>query len=212
MAVGIEIHSKATIKGNEAVKYQIRVNVEEATRSALAKEARRLFDIANKRINRLSAAKDVYSPNLKWVNSNGGKFYTKGLDSNQLIKEMQRCVHFLNGNTSTVKTARAYTKALLSDFSKEFGYKLTLSQVDVVYSVLHEVEKGEPATVQIVGYTPLVQYIADEVNKKDNDSIRDEFGNINLEALIKKAQDEAVRLYEANTEEFDDFFTDAFTF
>jgi len=77
----------------------------------LRSATRTLADVANKRINRLEKSDYVAKNALNAAREGGGKFSTKGLNTNQLRGELNRARAFLSLKTSTVRGASKVYKA-----------------------------------------------------------------------------------------------------
>ncbi len=203
---GVKITFKTSIKGGASTKYQLAEDFRKMTRQELAKECRRVFDIANKRIKRLEG-QQILSPALHSVNSSGGKFYVKGLDLKQLSHEYARCVAFLNMETSSVTGAKAYERRI----EAKVGHKLSRDQHSLLFKAYRAIEKASPAGVQAYGSERLVQYLADEITSEDS-AIMAGVGSVDFEAAIEKALQELLAEYEKVMDEFDQSFKDSFSF
>lgn len=86
------------------------------------KEVSRLASLANKRIQRLEAAKLTDSPAYqKWVENGGVKFGVKGKTYNQLQSEMARINRFINAQTSTVRGINRNLKEMAANTGIKYG-------------------------------------------------------------------------------------------
>jgi hypothetical protein len=86
------------------------------------KEVSRLASLANKRIQRLEAAKLTDSPAYqKWVENGGVKFGVKGKTYNQLQSEMARINRFINAQTSTVRGINSNLKEMAANTGIKYG-------------------------------------------------------------------------------------------
>ena len=86
------------------------------------KEVSRLASLANKRIQRLEAAKLTDSPAYqKWVENGGVKFGVKGKTYNQLQSEMARLSRFINAQTSTVRGINSNLKEMAANTGIKYG-------------------------------------------------------------------------------------------
>lgn len=86
------------------------------------KEVSRLASLANKRIQRLEAAKLTDSPAYqKWVENGAVKFGVKGKTYNQLQSEMARLNRFINAQTSTVRGINSYLKEMAANTGIKYG-------------------------------------------------------------------------------------------
>lgn len=200
--IDVKLDVKST-KGNlKPLKYQMRNDIQKMTRDELAKECRRFFDMANKRINRLESSK-LLSPALHSVMKEG-KFYAKGADFNQLQHEYSRCINFLNMSTSTVGGARQHEKyidSLVGD--------LTPSRRSTLFEAYRRLEQVSPAGINHYGSENLIQYLADEIRSEDaNIDIQHD----DLERILEKAMNEVDRMYEIVEEQFNNMFKDPFSF
>lgn len=187
-------------------KYQMAKEFRSFTRKELAKECRRYFDMANKRINRLESA-GVLSPALHAVNNSGGKFYAKGADLKQLQHEYARCINFLNMGTSSVTTARQYERTIAEKLG---GHKLTTSQRSTLFKAFRAIEKSSPAGVQAYGSDRLIQYLADEIDCED-DNILNGAGSQDWDAMIESVIAEVTGEYERVMDNFYNTFKDIFS-
>ena len=105
-----------SIPDKAALKKQIMESLESSPE--LRKEIRRVFHMANRRIENIQRA-GVLSPALLASNKSSegrfSKFSISSLSSWQQIKEEYgRCLAFLNSQTSTVRGCRNYKKAIQS--------------------------------------------------------------------------------------------------
>ena len=79
----------------------------------LKKEARRIFNTANKRAERLQKAEGVYfTPALTGMYETGGRFTQTGKNRNALLREIKRAQTFMEAETSSVKGAKKFYKDL----------------------------------------------------------------------------------------------------
>lgn len=86
------------------------------------KEVSRLASLANKRIQRLEAAKLTDSPAYqKWVENGAVKFGVKGKTYNQLQSEMARLNRFINAQTSTVRGINSNLKEMAANTGIKYG-------------------------------------------------------------------------------------------
>lgn len=86
------------------------------------KEVSRLASLANKRIQRLEAAKLTDSPAYqKWVENGAVKFGVKGKTFNQLQSEMARLNRFINAQTSTVRGINSNLKEMAANTGIKYG-------------------------------------------------------------------------------------------
>ncbi len=185
------------------VKPQLIKDVQNLTRSELAKVCRRYFDMANKRINRLDSS-GLLSPALHSVMKEG-KFYAKGADLHKLQHEFSRCIAFLNMETSTVTGARKYEKHL----ENIMGGKLSSNQKSVLFSAFRRIREVTPAGLMSYGSDRLIQYLADEIRSEDENINAGPF--VDLEALVQKAVDEVMEGYQKMEDNFNAMFNDIFS-
>ena len=201
------IEFKASVsKGKDNFKYQMAKDFRSFSRNELAKECRRYFDMANKRIKRLEQS-EAMSPALHAVIESGGKFYAKGADLRQLQHEYARCVNFLNMSTSTVGGAKRYERNLEAKLG---GHKLTKDQKSLLFRAFRQIEKTSPAGVQAYGSDRLVQYLADEIDNEDA-NIMDGVGSQDWEVMIEKVIKEVSTEYENVMDAFYNQFRDVFS-
>lgn len=86
------------------------------------KEVSRLASLANKRIQRLEAAKLTDSPAYKkWVENGAVKFGVKGKTYNQLQSEMARINRFINAQTSTIRGINSNLKEMAANTGIKYG-------------------------------------------------------------------------------------------
>lgn len=201
----MKIEFKASASKDDRFKYQMAKDFRKFTRQVLAKECRRYFDMANKRINRLESSK-VLSPALHSVMNSGGKFYAKGADLKQLQHEYARCINFLNMNTSTVTNARIHERII----EEKLGKKLSQPQKSLLFKAYRTIEKTSPAGVQAYGSDKLIQYLADEIHSED-DNIMIGVGSQDWVLMIEKAISELNVAYEERMDEFYNSFKDIFS-
>lgn len=202
----VTIEFKASSSKDDRFKYQMAKDFRKFSRQELAKECRRYFDMANKRINRLESSK-VLSPALHAVLNSGGKFYAKGADLKQLQHEYARCINFLNMGTSTVTTARQYERTIAEKLG---GHKLSTDQKSLLFKAFRTIEKTSPAGVQAYGSDRLIQYLADEIDSED-ENIMKGVGSQDWDAMIEKVIADMSVEYEKRMDEFYNSFKDIFS-
>ena len=202
----VTIEFKASASKDDRFKYQMAKDFRKFSRQELAKECRRYFDMANKRINRLESSK-VLSPALHAVLNSGGKFYAKGADLKQLQHEYARCINFLNMGTSTVTTARQYERTIAEKLG---GHKLSTDQKSLLFKAFRTIEKTSPAGVQVYGSDRLIQYLADEIDSED-ENIMKGVGSQDWDAMIEKVIADMSVEYEKRMDEFYNSFKDIFS-
>lgn len=202
----VTIEFKASPSKDDRFKYQMAKDFRKFSRQELAKECRRYFDMANKRINRLESSK-VLSPALHAVLNSGGKFYAKGADLKQLQHEYARCINFLNMGTSTVTTARQYERTIAEKLG---GHKLSTDQKSLLFKAFRTIEKTSPAGVQAYGSDRLIQYLADEIDSED-ENIMKGVGSQDWDAMIEKVIADMSVEYEKRMDEFYNSFKDIFS-
>lgn len=202
----VTIEFKASASKDDRFKYQMAKDFRKFSRQELAKECRRYFDMANKRINRLESSK-VLSPALHAVLKSGGKFYAKGADLKQLQHEYARCINFLNMGTSTVTTARQYERTIAEKLG---GHKLSTDQKSLLFKAFRTIEKTSPAGVQAYGSDRLIQYLADEIDSED-ENIMKGVGSQDWDAMIEKVIADMSVEYEKRMDEFYNSFKDIFS-
>lgn len=186
-------------------KPQLVKNVAEMTRNEIAKECRRLFDMANKRIKRLENS-GLLSPALHAVLKEG-KFYAKGKDLNQLRHEYARVHAFLNMDTSTVGGARKYEKHLVSIMG---GKNLSDAQRSTLFDAFRRIKEVSPAMLMSYGSERLIAYLADEITSEDE--AIENGPNVDFERMVQRAVSEVTRAYDKVEKEFTDMFKDVFSF
>lgn len=82
--------------------------------SAMSKEVRRIVNMANKRISRITADNTVISPALKALQKQGiDKFALRGQTWEQQKETYFRAIEYLNQESSSLGGARKFTKEFL---------------------------------------------------------------------------------------------------
>ncbi len=201
---GLGIHISGSVKSKGTNKYQISKDVANWTRQEIAKECRRIFDTANKRITRLESS-GALSPALHSVLKEG-KFYSRGADLNKLRHEYSRAVAFLNMETSTVGGARKYERHL----TNLMGGKLSDKQRSVLFDAFRRIKEVSPAGLMSYGSERLISYLADEIRSEDE--AIENGSDVDFEAMVKKAMEEVTAAYEKMEADFDNIFKDIFSF
>lgn len=196
-------------KGKDNVKYRLEKDIREYTEKELRKICGRYRDMANKRIKRLEAEK-LPSPALHSVMKSGGKFSTKGKNLNQLRKETQRCINFLNMATSSVGGARAEKRKI----EKRLGVSnLSEKQLKVIYQAFRDLRRANPGGLQTYGSDKLIQYIADEITSEDNNIDIESVSPKDWEKMISKFTKHMLEQYEKEEAElFKGFNNGGFSF
>lgn len=199
--IKVTVTGKAKIR--QQTKYAMAKNVAEMTRNEIAKECRRYFDMANKRIKRLENS-GLMSPALHAVMKEG-KFYAKGKDLNQLRHEYSRVMAFLNMSTSTVAGARQYE----SHITNIMGGKLTDKQKSTLFDAFRRIKEVSPAGLMSYGSDRLISYLADEIRSED-DNIENG-PDFDFELMVQKAMEEVMEVYDKIEKAFNDAFKNPFT-
>lgn len=159
--------------------------VNKQTRKEMYKEAKKVIDAANKRIKRLEAS-GVFSPALESVKKHGGKFSTKELNRNKLLREYTKAVQFMNMKTSSLKGAKAYEKKIAMKLSNK-AQNLTIEQKKTLFKAVRKTMEANPAMSELYGSERLIRFVADEV--ADN--------NEELDSLLKASFSELDRNYKS---------------
>lgn len=122
-------------------------DLESMSRAELAKAVTYLNDVATKRINRIYANENVYSPAANYIVRTGGFEGVRGKDLEQIREEYLRVRTFLRSETSTVKGAKEYVtntwERLAEDTGlteKELQKKLTPEQIGNIYDTIHRMQ------------------------------------------------------------------------
>lgn len=194
------------MSGLAASKFQMAKNFRSMARKELAKECRRYFDMANKRIKRLESS-GVLSPALHAVKSSGGAFHTKGTDLKQLQHEYARCINFLNMSTSTVKASKQYETRLAGKLG---GHKLSEDQRKLLFTAFRTIERASPGGLQAYGSDRLIQYLADEIDSED-ENIMQGVGSQDWEQMIERVIKDVQDEYEKTVLNFYNRFRDIFS-
>lgn len=145
--------------------------VTKQTRKEMYKDAKKAIDAANKRIKRLEAS-GLFSPALESVKKHGGKFTTKGLNRNQLLREYAKAVEFMNMKTSTITGARVYENQIAMKLSNK-AKALTIDQKKTLFKAVRRTMEANPTLSDLYGSDRLIRFVADEVadNNEDLDSL-----------------------------------------
>ena len=145
--------------------------VTKQTRKEMYKDAKKAIDAANKRIKRLEAS-GLFSPALESVKKHGGKFSTKGLNRNQLLREYAKAVEFMNMKTSTTTGAKIYEKQIAMKLSNK-AKSLTIDQKKTLFKAVRRTMEANPTLSDLYGSDRLIRFVADEVadNNEDLDSL-----------------------------------------
>lgn len=145
--------------------------VTKQTRKEMYKDAKKAIDAANKRIKRLEAS-GLFSPALESVKKHGGKFSTKGLNRNQLLREYAKAVEFMNMKTSTTTGAKVYEKQIAMKLSNK-AKSLTIDQKKTLFKAVRRTMEANPTLSDLYGSDRLIRFVADEVadNNEDLDSL-----------------------------------------
>lgn len=145
--------------------------VTKQTRKEMYKDAKKAIDAANKRIKRLEAS-GLFSPALESVKKHGGKFSTKGLNRNQLLREYAKAVEFMNMKTSTITGAKIYEKQIAMKLSNK-AKSLTIDQKKTLFKAVRRTMEANPTLSDLYGSDRLIRFVADEVadNNEDLDSL-----------------------------------------
>lgn len=145
--------------------------VTKQSRKEMYKDAKKAIDAANKRIKRLEAS-GLFSPALESVKKHGGKFSTKGLNRNQLLREYAKAVEFMNMKTSTTTGAKIYEKQIAMKLSNK-AKSLTIDQKKTLFKAVRRTMEANPTLSDLYGSDRLIRFVADEVadNNEDLDSL-----------------------------------------
>lgn len=145
--------------------------VTKQTRKEMYVDAKKAIDAANKRIKRLEAS-GLFSPALESVKKHGGKFSTKGLNRNQLLREYAKAVEFMNMKTSTITGAKVYEKQIAMKLSNK-AKSLTIDQKKTLFKAVRRTMEANPTLSDLYGSDRLIRFVADEVadNNEDLDSL-----------------------------------------
>lgn len=135
------------------------------------KEVSRLASLANKRIQRLEAAKLTDSPAYqKWVENGGVKFGVKGKTYNQLQSEMARLNRFINAQTSTVRGINSNLKEMAANTGIKYGtLKELRSKATSFFELASKVEQYLRTVndmASAIGYNKIWEVINEYVEKE----------------------------------------------
>lgn len=170
---------------------QLPNNFRELSRKELYKLAKPTIDAANKRLVRLGQS-GLLSPAYYNAMDNGGKFTTKGLDRNELLKETSRAISFMNMKTSTIKGAREYENSINAKLSNN-GRGLSNEQKKIIWDGFRKLEQVSPIGLNIYGSDRLLLLLSEEL--VSNDTPFDE--------LFEKALSELNESYENSIKEME---------
>ena len=205
--MSLKVDVKVTAKKRGNTKYRLDERYLEMTKQELSKYCRRYFDMANKRIRR-QQSQGLFSPAMhsvmnKTVNGHRGEFYVRGNDLNELRSEINRCINFLNMETSTVTGAKKHERTLEEMFNQ--GRKFTQEQHRAIFNLYRATEKLNPYEVKVYGSDRLIQYIADEISAED-EAITMDNGILDFEALLERVKSEVEGFVnEANDRFYNEF-------
>ena len=157
--------------------------VTKQTRKEMYADAKKAIDAANKRIKRLEAS-GLFSPALESVKKHGGKFSTKGLNRNQLLREYAKAVEFMNMKTSTITGAKVYEKQIAMKLSNK-AKTLTIDQKKTLFKAVRRTMEANPTLSDLYGSDRLIRFVADEVADNNDD----------LDSLLKSSFTELDRNY-----------------
>ena len=138
-----------------AKKFKLDENWYQYERQQLAKVAKRLFENANRRIRNIRKS-GLISPAYESVMATGGEFFVKGASTEELVKEIARCLTFLNSDEgATVQSARKYTKAI-----ENAQQGLTPNESKIKWEIYSKLKQMYPT------------YFADKLTRRNYDSDR----------------------------------------
>ena len=138
------------------------------------KEVSRLASLANKRIQRLEAAKLTDSPAYqKWVENGGVKFGVKGKTHNQLQSEMARLNRFINAQTSTIRGINSNLKEMAANTGIKYGtLKELRSKATSFFELASKVEQYLRTVndmASAIGYNKIWEVINEYVEREKID-------------------------------------------
>ncbi len=179
-------------------KGTIKKDISEMTRKEIADMSRGLFSKLNKRISRLESAQGVISPALESVRKSGGKFYMKGLNRNQLLKEYSRALTFENSATGTVTGARSYTNRLKSIMGERVKDKEYVSRV---FDLVHRAQELHPTISNAIGSNEVARIVTEVVNESidlELATMSDFEGSLNrdFDEMIEEISDKVYKNFE----------------
>ena len=115
-----------------------------------------------------------------------GKFSTKGLNRNQLLREYAKAVEFMNMKTSTVTGAKAYETQIAMKLSNK-AKNLTIDQKKVLFKAVRRTMEANPSLSELYGSDRLIRFVSDEVASNNED----------LDSLLKSSFTELDRNYKS---------------
>lgn len=170
------------------------------------KEVSRLASLANKRIQRLEAAKLTDSPAYqKWVENGGVKFGVKGKTYNQLQSEMARLNRFINAQTSTVRGINSNLKEMAANTGIKYGtLKELRSKATSFFELASKVEQYLRTVndmASAIGYHKIWEVINEYVEREKIDLSEAEN---NIDELSKMVSELIVQQQNHNATVIDD--------
>ena len=170
------------------------------------KEVSRLASLANKRIQRLEAAKLTDSPAYqKWVENGGVKFGVKGKTYNQLQSEMARLNRFINAQTSTVRGINSNLKEMAANTGIKYGtLKELRSKATSFFELASKVEQYLRTVndmASAIGYHKIWEVINEYVEREKIDLSEAEN---NIDELSKMVSELIVKQQNHNATVIDD--------
>lgn len=170
------------------------------------KEVSRLASLANKRIQRLEAAKLTDSPAYqKWVENGAVKFGVKGKTYNQLQSEMARINRFINAQTSTIRGINRNLKEMAANTGIKYGtLKELRSKATSFFELASKVEQYLRTVndmASAIGYNKIWEVINEYVEREKIDLSGSEN---NIDELSKMVSELIVQQQNNNVTVIDD--------
>ena len=170
------------------------------------KEVSRLASLANKRIQRLEAAKLTDSPAYqKWVDNGAVKFGVKGKTFNQLQSEMARINRFINAQTSTIRGINRNLKEMAANTGIKYGtLKELRSKAASFFELASKVEQYLRTVndmASAIGYNKIWEVINEYVEREKIDLSGSEN---NIDELSKMVSELIVQQQNHNATVIDD--------
>lgn len=107
-------------RGNATFEKVAMVDLQQMSLPEIKKIAKRVFNTANKRVERLEKNEAIYSsPAYKSMKQSGGRFSMRGKSRNELLKEIKRAYGFMENKTSSEKGAKQFYEELKKSFEAE---------------------------------------------------------------------------------------------
>lgn len=187
-------------------KYEMVEWAKRRTREELYKQAKQIFQNANRRLANLKKnglLSPAYSAAMR-----EGKFGARGKDYNALTHEYARAIAFLNMNTSTVAGAKSYESNL-----KSLVGDLTPNKRKLLFEAFKRIEQSHLTGVKNYGSTNLIQRISAELQNAKYSSLSElDKGTAKYEKQLDDLIEQMGKLAEEKYEEIEKMFRESSPF